>query len=75
MNVKYDYPYGFCEKLHYNGLWPVKYEGAPGDYHKVEMACTCGDGECKFGCKVLEVAREIIPVEDEWLLKDELMGS
>ena len=73
MNVKYDYPYGFCEN--YNGLWPVKYEGVSGDYHKVEMACTCGDGECKFGCKVLEEAGETIPVDEEWLLKDELMGS
>ena len=54
MSVKYDYPYGFCAKLHYNGLWPVKYEEVSGDYHKVEMACTCGDGECKFGCKVLD---------------------
>lgn len=75
MDVKYDYPYGFCAKLHYNGLWPVKYEGTSGNYHKVEMACRCGDGECKFGCQVLESARETIPVEDEWLLKDELMGS
>ena len=75
MSVKYDYPYGFCAKLHYNGLWPVKYEGVPGEYHKVEMACMSSDEECKLGCKVLEEARETIPVDEEWLLKDELMGS
>lgn len=75
MDTKYDYPYGFCAKLHYNGLWPVKYEGASGNYHKVEMACRCGDDKCKIGCRVLEEARETIPVDEEWLLKDELMGS
>ena len=75
MDVKYDYPYGFCKKLHYNGLWPVKYEGVPGEYHKVEMACMSSDEECKFECKVLEEARETIPIDEEWLLKDELMGS
>ena len=33
------------------------------------------DEECKFGCKVLEEIIETIPIDKEWLLKDELMGS
>lgn len=73
--IKYNYTYGFCTLLHYNGLWPVKYTGNFGCFKKVEMVCTCGDGKCKNGCQVFEDAVEIIPVDKEWLLKDKLMGT
>lgn len=75
MGIKYDYPYGFCKHIRYNGLWPVKYEGQSGNYRKVEMSCTCGDGKCKDDCEVFNQAVDIIAIENEWLLKDELMGS
>lgn len=71
--VKYDYIQGFCKEHSYNGLWPVKYEGDPGNYHKVCMSCTCGNEKCKELCNVIDNAPEIVPVENEWLLRDELM--
>lgn len=73
MEVKYDYQNGFCRLLHYNGLWPVKYNGSSGNYHKAEMACRCGDGQCKHNCQVFDNAKETIAIENEWLLKGELM--
>ena len=27
MSIKYSYEPGMCKATHYNGLWPVKYEG------------------------------------------------
>jgi hypothetical protein len=75
MSVKYDYPYGFCKKLGYAGLWPLAYDGESGRYKKSDMVCRCcGDGECKADCEVFASAEDVIPYEREWLLKDG-MGS
>ena len=41
MSIKYSYETGMCKATHYNGLWPVKYEGTPGLYKKIEMVCSC----------------------------------
>ena len=29
--VKYEYEYGLCKRMHYRGLWCVRYEGVPED--------------------------------------------
>lgn len=62
---------GFCKALGYQGLWFVKYDLHDGRYCKKEMACGCMKGDCAKDCKVFDVAPEMIPVEDEWRLKDE----
>ena len=30
--VKYEYEYGLCKRMHYRGLWCVRYEGVPGHF-------------------------------------------
>ena len=37
--VKYEYEYGLCKRMHYRGLWCVRYEGVPGHMEKVGLAC------------------------------------
>lgn len=71
-DVKYDLVKGFCEKLGYNGLWAVKYEGFTGNFRKVSMSCSCADVECATTCKVIKDAREVIPYDEEWLLMDSI---
>ena len=39
--VKYEYEYGLCKRMHYRGLWCVRYEGVPGHFEKAGMACSC----------------------------------
>ena len=73
--IKYEYEPGMCHLLHYNGLYPVKYEGVPGHYKKIEMACDHGDGKCKEDCEVFKNTPDIKDVDKEWLLKDELYKS
>ena len=36
--VKYEYEYGLCKRMHYRGLWCVRYEGVPGHFEKAGMA-------------------------------------
>ena len=71
--TKYDYIQGFCKEHGYRGLWPVKYEGETGNYRKVCMACTCGNDKCMSSCEIIDNAIEVIHIENEWLLRDELM--
>ena len=33
--VKYEYEYGLCKRMHYRGLWCVRYEGEPGHFEKL----------------------------------------
>ena len=73
--IKYMYEPGMCKFPHYNGLYPVKYEGTPGHYKKVEMVCDHGDGECKKDCEVFKNTSDIKEADKEWLLKDELYKS
>ena len=70
--VKYEYEPGTCHLLHYNGLYPVKYEGVPGYFKKVEMACIFGDGKCNEDCDVFKNTPDIKEADKEWLLKDKL---
>ena len=30
--IKYEYEYGLCKRMHYRGLWCVRYEGEPGHF-------------------------------------------
>ena len=57
---KYSYVQEFCHLLHYNGLWCVKYNGTPGHYQKVEMACNCSHDNCYQECQVFNVAPDTI---------------
>lgn len=68
---KYNYIQGFCNLLHYNGLWCVKYVGTTGHYCKVEMACSCARENCHQECQVLDKAPEIIELDQEWRLRDD----
>lgn len=62
---------GFCTALGYQGFWFVNYELEPDKrYHKKKMACTCMKGNCAETCDIFKEAVEIIPVEDEWKLKE-----
>lgn len=67
---KYSYVQGFCHLLHYNGLWCVKYNGTPGHYQKVEMACNCSHDNCYQECQVFNVAPDTIERNQEWRLRD-----
>lgn len=75
MSIKYSYEPGMCKATHYNGLWPVKYEGTSGLYKKIEMVCSCGINGCKDDCEVFENAPEIYPMVKEWLMKDKQYES
>ena len=44
--VKYEYEYGLCKRMHYRGLWCVRYEGVPGHFEKAGMACSCAVDGC-----------------------------
>ena len=44
--VKYEYEYGLCKRMHYRGLWCVRYEGEPGHFEKAGMACSCAVDGC-----------------------------
>ena len=44
--VKYEYEYGLCKRMHYRGLWCVRYEGVPGHFEKAGMACACAVDGC-----------------------------
>lgn len=67
-----NYQEGFCKLLGYNGFWFVRYElGIDNRYHKKEMCCSCMRDNCGSTCKILDEAVDVIPVEDEWRLKEE----
>lgn len=59
---KYSYVQGFCNLLHYNGLWCVKYMCTTGHYYKVNMACSCSSENCDKECQVLEKAPDVIDI-------------
>lgn len=58
--VKYEYEYGLCKRMHYRGLWCVRYEGEPGHFEKAGMACSCAVDGCDKDCAVLESADAVI---------------
>ena len=69
-NVKYEYEYGLCKRMHYRGLWCVRYEGEPGHFEKAGMACSCAVDGCDKDCAVLESADAVIDPEWEWHMID-----
>lgn len=62
--VKYEYEYGLCKRMHYRGLWCVRYEGVPGHFEKAGMACSCAVDGCDKDCAVMESADAVI--DPEW---------
>ena len=62
--VKYEYEYGLCKRMHYRGLWCVRYEGVPGHFEKAGMACSCAVDGCDKDCAVMESADAVIDLED-----------
>ena len=68
--VKYEYEYGLCRRMHYRGLWCVRYEGVPGHMEKAGMACICAQDGCDQDCAVLETADPVIDPEWEWHMLD-----
>ena len=68
--VKYEYEYGLCKRMHYRGLWCVRYEGVPGHFEKAGMACVCAVDGCDKDCAVLETADPVIDPEWEWHMLD-----
>ena len=64
--VKYEYEYGLCKRMHYRGLWCVRYEGVPGHFEKAGMACSCAVDGCDKDCAVMESADAVIDPEWEW---------
>ena len=73
--VKYEYEYGTCKRMHYRGLWCVRYEGTPGHFKKAGMACSCAADGCDQDCAVLESADETIDPEWEWHMLDHPPGN
>lgn len=68
--IRYEYEQGFCNLLHYNGLWRVEYEGIPGHFKKSKMACTCMKDGCDKDCSVLDGVLKIKDPTMEWHMKD-----
>lgn len=68
--VKYEYEYGLCKRMHYRGMWCVRYEGAPGHFEKAGMACICAVDGCDKDCEVLKTADPVIDPEWEWHMLD-----
>lgn len=73
--VKYEYEYGICKRMHYRGLWCVRYEKTSGHFKKAAMACSCAIDECDQDCAVLESAEETIDPEWEWHMLDHPPGK
>lgn len=69
--IRYEYEPGFCRQLHYNGLWRVQYEGLPGHFKKVKMACACMKDGCDQDCEVFGTVSEVKDQSMEWHMKDE----
>ena len=61
--MKYEYEYGLCKRMHYRGLWCVRYEGVPGHFEKAGMACACAVDGCDKDCAVMESADAVIDPE------------
>lgn len=72
--VKYEYEYGRCKRMHYRGLWCVRYEGVPGHFEKAGMACACAVDGCDKDCAVMESADAVIDPEWEWHMLDNPPG-
>ena len=72
--VKYEYEYGLCKRMHYRGLWCVRYEGVPGHFEKAGMACSCAVDGCDKDCAVMESADAVIDPEWEWHMLDNPPG-
>lgn len=73
--VKYEYEYGLCKRMHYRGMWCVRYEGAPGHFEKAGMACICAVDGCDKDCEVLKTADPVIDPEWEWHMLDKAPGK
>lgn len=73
--VKYEYEYGLCKRMHYRGLWCVRYEGIPGHMEKAGMACACAVDGCDKDCEVMESADQVIDPEWEWHMLDDVPGK
>lgn len=71
MMIRYEYEPGFCKQLHYNGLWKVQYEGLPGHFKKVKMACDCIKDECDQDCEVFGTIADVKDPDMEWHMRDE----
>ncbi len=69
--TRYGYEPGFCKLLRYNGLWRVEYQGVPGHFQKVKMACTCMKDECDQDCEVFGIIADVKDPDMEWHMRDE----
>ena len=67
--IKYEYEYGLCKRMHYRGLWCVRYEGEPGHFEKAGMACSCAVDGCDKDCAVLESADGVGMAHDRYAAK------
>lgn len=66
---RYEYEPGFCKLLHYNGLWRVEYEGVPGHFKKVRMACICMKDGCDQDCEVFGTVADVKDPGMEWHMR------
>ena len=69
--IRYEYEPGFYKQLHYNDLWKVEYEGAPGHFKKVKMACDCIKDGCDQNCDVFGTVADVKNPNMEWHMRDE----
>ena len=60
MSIKYSYEPGMCKATHYNGLWPVKYEGTSGLYKKLRWYAVVGLMDVKMTAKYLRMHQKYI---------------
>ena len=67
--------YENCKRMHYRGLWCVRYEKTSGHFKKAAMACSCAIDGCDQDCAVLESAEETIDPEWEWHMLDHPPGK
>ncbi len=68
--VKYEYEYGLCKRMHYRGLWCVRYEGEPGHFEKAGMACSARWTDAIKTVQFWKSADAVIDPEWEWHMID-----
>lgn len=73
------YVEGFCEQDHYRGLYPVEYvqDAEKQPYNRKAMSCShVVDGSCKHfaECNVINAAPETMAADEEWKLRDRMVG-
>ena len=66
--VKYEYEYGLCKRMHYRGLWCVRYEGVPGHFEKAGMACACAVDGCDKDCAVTVSYTHLEIIRAKWVV-------